>query len=85
MFETAQVLCITVILISDHTIILLVFKLERNALDGGEVPFFIDLGDIVEEAAGVGLVWVEDDFIRRTTLHKSALLHDVDTVGDVVG
>ena len=54
-------------------------------LHGGQIPFFMDLGHVADQALGVSGLGVQDDLVRLAVLHELAVLHDVHGVGNVVG
>src|SRR6185436_4134120 len=56
-----------------------------NRLDSGEVPLFINFWHIVNQALGVSLFGAQNHRVGSAASNKSAALHNVDLVRNVIG
>src|SRR5215217_8123021 len=56
----------------------------RSRSHSGKIPFFVDLGNIVDQTLRVRLFWMQDYFIGRSTFNKFSMLHNIYAVRNIV-
>src|SRR6266508_6147629 len=58
--------------------------LRRHALHSREIPFFVDLRNIIDQALGVRLFRMQNHTICRSTFNKFSMLHNKYAVRNIV-
>ena len=54
-------------------------------LYGTQIPFFIDLRNVADQAFGIISFGSEDNLVRTARFNELSVLHDVNRIGNVVG
>jgi len=60
-------------------------KARRVPLNGREIPDFVNLGNIIDQALGIPLTRIQDHLISRSAFNNFPVLHDIDSVRNIIG